>query len=714
MATKRVVILGGGMAGLAAAYALSATAQLRASYDVTLYQTGWRLGGKCASTRGPHLADPGSQRIEEHGLHVWFGFYYNAFHMIRDCFGELGDPLLSVDTMFRRCSSTPLMEPVSANKWSIWPLDFPEDGPNVEPGVTPGMPSITEAARRIFKFFSDHVHRIAADFPKQAADPVSIAWLKSAVGTALGAQISAVDSALAALFSATFGPAPPTLPSNSFFSAEELAFIGKFISNTDAGNWQQVRLDILALPSTPASNELRRTWLLADLALAVVKGLNADPIGLFLNGFDALDDRDFRQWLAANGAHAESVDSAPVRALYDLCFAYTDGDSSNFNSANFAAGAALRCIVRITMGYKGAVCYTMNAGMGEAVVAPLYRLLVGRGVRFEFFHRVDRIELDAGGQPEFLHFTRQATTLDGTAYDPVFTTPEGLAYWPRQPDFDQLVDGALLEAAGELDMDSDDEVWYGETQTTLKLVSTGGDRADLIVAISIGGLPRIDAEIRQAYPSWQQMINSTLTVATQSAQLWMNVDLGGLGYAPADKPPAMVAAPEPMDVWADMTQVIAYESWTVGCEPASVQYICGPLKGNFADPTAAYDQVVTNTDDWLNVMANAAWTATKAAGAFDHTLLLGPGLKTSDRVRNQHLRANYQSSERYVLSTRGSIAKRLWANAFAGQSLYLAGDWTRNGLNAGCVEAAVMSGLQAAFGVLGIAPTEIPGSTDAV
>jgi uncharacterized protein with NAD-binding domain and iron-sulfur cluster len=34
-------------------------------------------------------------------------------------------------------------------------------------------------------------------------------------------------------------------------------------------------------------------------------------------------------------------------------------------------------------------------------------------------------------------------------------------------------------------------------------------------------------------------------------------------------------------------------------------------------------------------------------------------------------------------------------------NLFLAGDWTDSGLNAGCVEAATMSGLQAANAVLG-------------
>ena len=48
---------------------------------------GWRLGGKGASGRGP------SGRIEEHGLHIWMGFYENAFRLMRECYAELArDP----------------------------------------------------------------------------------------------------------------------------------------------------------------------------------------------------------------------------------------------------------------------------------------------------------------------------------------------------------------------------------------------------------------------------------------------------------------------------------------------------------------------------------------------------------------------------------------------------------------------------------------------
>src|SRR5436309_10765811 len=84
----RVAILGGGMASIVAAYELTSPA-LRGRYEVTVYQLGWRLGGKCASGRNHQY----HERIEEHGLHVWFGFYDNAFRVMREAYEELGrDP----------------------------------------------------------------------------------------------------------------------------------------------------------------------------------------------------------------------------------------------------------------------------------------------------------------------------------------------------------------------------------------------------------------------------------------------------------------------------------------------------------------------------------------------------------------------------------------------------------------------------------------------
>src|SRR5262245_41006162 len=79
----KVAIIGGGCAGVTAAFELTRP-ELEGRFEVTVYQLGWRLGGKGASGRGP------ADRIEEHGLHLWMGFYENAFRLMRECYAELG------------------------------------------------------------------------------------------------------------------------------------------------------------------------------------------------------------------------------------------------------------------------------------------------------------------------------------------------------------------------------------------------------------------------------------------------------------------------------------------------------------------------------------------------------------------------------------------------------------------------------------------------
>src|SRR5580698_6249389 len=71
-----VAIVGGGCAGMAAAFELTRP-EHKGKYRLTVYQLGWRLGGKGASGRGE------ADRIEEHGLHVWMGVYENAFRVMR-------------------------------------------------------------------------------------------------------------------------------------------------------------------------------------------------------------------------------------------------------------------------------------------------------------------------------------------------------------------------------------------------------------------------------------------------------------------------------------------------------------------------------------------------------------------------------------------------------------------------------------------------------
>ena len=107
---QKVAILGGGVGSIVAAFELTNTPELRERYDVTIHQLGWRLGGKGASGRNAAFG----QRIEEHGLHIWFGFYENAFRVMREAYTELqrpaGAPLADWRDAFKPCDDIILYE----------------------------------------------------------------------------------------------------------------------------------------------------------------------------------------------------------------------------------------------------------------------------------------------------------------------------------------------------------------------------------------------------------------------------------------------------------------------------------------------------------------------------------------------------------------------------------------------------------------------------
>src|SRR5262245_57552723 len=125
----RIIVLGGGLGALSTVYWLTeAKPNWREEYEsITVYQMGWRLGGKCASGRNAAI----HQRIEEHGFHVWFGFYENAFRMMRGLYDALaGMPsppyktFASVEEAFTRRSVWTFEQSIPGAP-RHWPVLFP-------------------------------------------------------------------------------------------------------------------------------------------------------------------------------------------------------------------------------------------------------------------------------------------------------------------------------------------------------------------------------------------------------------------------------------------------------------------------------------------------------------------------------------------------------------------------------------------------------------
>ena len=164
---KKIAILGGGPAGIAAAFELTNDPELRSQFDITVHEAGWRLGGKCASGRNK---DAGAgDRIEEHGLHVLGGCYDNTFWLLRQCYADWSPPQNSykwtIGEAFKQHSFVTLCD----GQFPVWPIKFRTN--NETPGeerVTPGILSlIADLAKFLDRFHFQFFELSALDKDKR-------------------------------------------------------------------------------------------------------------------------------------------------------------------------------------------------------------------------------------------------------------------------------------------------------------------------------------------------------------------------------------------------------------------------------------------------------------------------------------------------------------------------------------------------------------------
>jgi uncharacterized protein with NAD-binding domain and iron-sulfur cluster len=92
-------------------------------------------------------------------------------------------------------------------------------------------------------------------------------------------------------------------------------------------------------------------------------------------------------------------------------------------------------------------------------------------------------------------------------------------------------------------------------------------------------------------------------------------------------------------------------------------------------------------------------------GGFRWDFVVGPETPNAEHpVDTQYIRANFNPSDRYTLSLPGSGRTRISALDRDCENLTVAGDWTACGIDVGCIEAAVMSGMLAAHATTGDTP----------
>lgn len=218
------------------------------------------------------------------------------------------------------------------------------------------------------------------------------------------------------------------------------------------------------------------------------------------------------------------------------------------------------------------------------------------------------------------------------------------------------------------------------------------------------------------------MVSEVRTAPTIAMQLWLRDDLRDLGW---EGPRTVLDAyAKPFSTWADMSHLLGREAWESSPDkPRTIAYLCGrgpdvdPLPAQSAHefPAAQWAVVRREAEDWLSRYARPLWPrATRADDpeALDPARLVdAEGRSGEARLDGQYLRINIDPSERYTLSLAGSARHRLAPDRSGFDNLYLAGDWTRTGIDLGCVESAVMSGLQASRAISGH-PQTIFGERD--
>lgn len=421
-----------------------------------------------------------------------------------------------------------------------------------------------------------------------------------------------------------------------------------------------------------------RLALLAGLSAAITRGLVHELARHGRDAFSRMDALDLREWLRRHGASEAEADAPPVRALYDLGFAYPDGVPGP-GRGQAAAGVALRVLLKIFGAYRGAPFWRMNAGMGDTIFAPAYEVLRRRGVEFRFFHRVERLRVE-GSRVRAIELGVQARDAD--AYEPLIQVGP-IRAWPDAPRRDRI--GALAPG----DLESDD----GETLGTRTLIE-GESFDDVVLAIPATAHHRFATELIDQSPRYRKMVEHTNGVATVAGQWWLGRTVAQLGWS--GPPPVLTGIPGLFRTWAELGEIADAEAWDA--RPASIAYFCNvapPAIAQERDRVRAGRLVHERMRSWAVGPLRRLWPASgSGAGGFDEGALV-----STDRLVGwdaQYARANVADWERYVLSLPGTTEHRLAPDESGFDNLVLAGDWTRNVIDGGSVEGAVSSGIAAA------------------
>ena len=638
---------------------------------VVVVQRGHRLGGKGASHRGI------KRRIEEHGLHVWLGYYDNAFRMMREIYEQLdrpaSHPIATVDDAFLPSDTVGVLDHFDGH-WMPWMAEFRRNAELPGGSSAPAtLPKLAERAASLLADLASSVTGATSNGARRRPDGIVLR------ATPPGARTG--DDSIQRLYE--LAEQLRRFEAAALVGAVQLENLATLLQEQVGSPLPNVVVDAVVAVRNELrqrmerNREARRLWQAVDLVSTSLIGIYVDRLLESRNGYASINHLDFRQWLERHGADPATLDGALVRGMYDLVFAYEQGDRPK---PAFEAGTGLLLASRFFFDYKGSLFWKMRAGMGEIVFAPLYQCLRERGTEFEFFHRLSKLRLDDSGRfVEAIELVRQVDLQPGLRWYEPLVDVDDLPCFPEWPIAEQLATSVLHN-------DLETHAASGPAEHRVEL-RRGEDFDDVVLAVSLGMIPHTCKELLDADARWRAMIDNVGTVATQALQVWTTPTEQEMGWANVGSTVSGYTAP--FDTYASMSHLLEHEDWRAD-PPAAVSYFCSALQERQVKAGAS-DAVDRNATEFLDQYTTPLWPRMQS----------GHGGFRWDQTKATYSRANADPSDRYVQSLPGSSAYRMAADESGFENLYLAGDWIDSGLNAGCIEAAVIAGRQAANALAG-------------